>query len=622
MKSYLIIMSDVQKPQPAVEAFDAFLAAFKEGKSYVLNEVKEDLFTKDNLDTAYNLYVKNSISEEGSDKKFDEVIKAIQEESSQEIIIDIINHAVWLWSLPNNRKATWIIEKDIYNENLLKINGVAGGGSGYVQKKTNGVRYVLYLLNSLVEETDKCKKTLIDLLIKGEDYDKDKKYPIPDGVKNLLLHLCKPDAYEPIASTDDKKKIVSTFWMNIDTNKRPENKTKAIENLDDTIKEIRQKLHLGNANFYDNSLPLLWKHEKGTELSLVQKLEYKKAMILYGPPGTSKTYTAKELATSVIFRHIMRHDKDTALKIIKNNLLGELKKRIKVLQFHINLNYEDFIAGHTIEGNNVKTKKGVIYDIIEESKKTSMSVSDTKIGFSIDETNETTNDKNAKLPYVVILDEINRTDISRVFGELFSAIENRGEDIDLLLPDPDNQNQCELKLNQKHNLKLNIPENIYFIGTMNEIDFSLERVDFALRRRFIWELHDFDKETLSEIIEYRLGDYADDIFQEDKDDFRDKCVALNKKIEDVMGETYHLGHAFFADIANIYNKLKENGMSDCWNKAKVILWEISIKPTLDAYCGTMDSGLKETYLGNKNSKGKFHTAFFGQTKDNGDKENQ
>lgn len=614
-ESYLTIMSDVQKPQTAVKAFDAFLAAFNEGKSYVLNEVKEDLFSKDNLKDAYDLYKNNSQSESSDkklDKNFDEIIKVIQDKQPSQEIIHIINHAVWLWSLPNNRKAQWIIEKDIYNKDLLGIKGVAGGGSGYVQKKTNGVRYVLYLLNSLVKKTDKCKTTLISLLKEGEDYDEDKKYPIPDGVKNLLLHLCAPDDYEPIASTDDKKKIVSTFWMNINTG-RPKSKTEAIEHLDETIKIIRSTLGLGNASFYANSLPLLWKHEKGTELSLVQKLEYKKAMILYGPPGTSKTYTAKELATSVIFRHIMRHDKNTALKITTNNLLGELKKRIKVLQFHINLNYEDFIAGHTIEGNNVKTKKGVIYDIIEESKKTSMFISDTKIGFSIDETNETTNDKNAKLPYVVILDEINRTDISRVFGELFSAIENRGEDIDLLLPSPDNQ---------KHNLMLNIPENIYFIGTMNEIDFSLERVDFALRRRFIWELHDFDKETLSEIIEYRLSDYADDIFQEDKDDFRDKCVALNKKIEDVMGETYHLGHAFFADIANIYNKLKENDMSDCWKKAKVILWEISIKPTLDAYCGTMDSGLKEKYLGTKKDNGEFYTAFFGKTKDNGDIENQ
>lgn len=600
-ESYLTIMSNVQIPQTAVKAFEAFLAAFNEGKSYVLNEVNEKLFSKENLEGAYKLYKDNSQSENSGkkiDKKFDEVIKAIQEESSQEII-HIINHAVWLWSLPNNRKAQWIIEKEIYNEDLLKIKGVAGGGSGYVQKKTNGVRYVLYLLNSLVKETSDRKETLISLL-KEDKYDNDT-YQTPDGVKNLLLHLCSPKYYEPIASTDDKKKIVSTFWMNIDK-EGPKSKTEAIGQLDETIKKIRTTLGLGNASFYDNSLPLLWKHEKGTELSLVQKLEYKKAMILYGPPGTSKTYTAKELATSVIFRHIMRHDKGTALNIIKNNLLGELKKRIKVLQFHINLNYEDFIAGHTIEGNNVKTKKGVIYDIIEESKKTSMSVSKTKIGFSIDETNETTNDKNAKLPYVVILDEINRTDISRVFGELFSAIENRGEDIDLLLPDPD------IKFKQKHNLKLNIPENIYFIGTMNEIDFSLERVDFALRRRFIWELHDFDKETLSEIIECRLGDDADDdIFQEDKDDFCAKCVALNKKIEDVMGETYHLGHAFFADIANIYNKLKENGMSDCWNKAKVILWEISIKPTLDAYCGTMDSGLKEKYLGNE---GEFRTTFF------------
>ena len=617
-ESYLTIMNDNEnKQQPtAVDAFGRFLEAFKEGKSYVLNVGVDNLFTKENLEEAYNLYVGNSISEEGSVKKFDEVVKAIQEKEPSQETIDIINHAVWLWALPNNRNAPWIdTEKgNRYKDELKNITGVAGGGSGYVQKKTNGVRYVLFLLNSLVKETGEHNTRLIELLLSNSD-NYGNNYKTPDGVKNLLLHLCAPKVYEPIASTDDKKKIVRTFWMNIDEGKRPKSRKEAIENLDKTIKNIRETLGLGEASFYENSLPLLWKHEKGTELSLVQKLEYKKAMILYGPPGTSKTYSAKELATSVIFRHIMRNDKQTALRIIKNKLLGELKKRIKVLQFHINLNYEDFIAGHTIEDNNVKTKKGIIYDIIEESKKTSMSISDTEIGFSIEETNEATNDKKEKLPYVVILDEINRTDISRVFGELFSAIENRGEDIDLLLPDPDSQNQYQnlrLKLSQKHNLKLNIPENIYFIGTMNEIDFSLERVDFALRRRFIWELHDFNKETLSEIIEYRLFD-ADttDIPQDGIDDFCDKCEALNTKIEDVMGETYHLGHAFFADIANLYKQLKENGMSDCWKKAKEILWEISIKPTLDAYCGTMDSGLKETYLGKKNNNGKFYTAFFG-----------
>ena len=612
-------MSDETKseiPQLAVDAFNYFLEAFSQGKSYVL-KTPMTLFTQENLKNAYEAYVNNSLLND-SDKKFDEVIKAIEdtqlEDSKREQIIEIINHAVWLWALPNNRNAPWIdTEKgNRYKDELKNITGVAGGGAGYVQKKTNGVRYVLYLLKSIAKNTTDSKKGLIDLLTK-EDKIYDDKYSIPDGVKNLLLHLCAPDTYAPIASTDDKKKIVKTFWMNIDEKDRPKNKNQAIKELDITIKKIRNAIGLDN--FYDNSLPLLWKHEKGTELSLVQKLEYKKAMILYGPPGTSKTYSAKELATSVIFRHIMRNDKQTALRIIKNKLLGELKKRIKVLQFHINLNYEDFIAGHTIEDNNVKTKKGIIYDIIEESKKTSMSISDTEIGFSIEETNEATNDKKEKLPYVVILDEINRTDISRVFGELFSAIENRGEDIDLLLPDPDSQNQYQnlrLKLSQKHNLKLNIPENIYFIGTMNEIDFSLERVDFALRRRFIWELHDFNKETLSEIIEYRLFDAdTNDIPQDGIDDFCDKCVALNTKIEDVMGETYHLGHAFFADIANLYKQLTENGMSDCWKKAKDILWEISIKPTLDAYCGTMDSGLKERYLGKKNNNGEFYTAFFG-----------
>ena len=75
-----------------------------------------------------------------------------------------------------------------------------------------------------------------------------------------------------------------------------------------------------------------------------------------------------------------------------------------------------------------------------------------------------------------------------------------------------------------------------------------------------------------------------------------------------MGEAYHIGHTFFAEIANLYIELTKNGVSKPWGKAKKILWEISIKPTLEAYCGSMERNVKEQYL--KDKSGKFYNAFF------------
>ena len=156
---------------------------------------------------------------------------------------------------------------------------------------------------------------------------------------------------------------------------------------------------------------------------------------------------------------------------------------------------------------------------------------------------------------------MNRVDVSRVFGELFTAIEKRGTDVFLTLPDPNDNNK---------RLKLNIPYNIYFIGTMNEIDFSLEQIDFALRRRFIWELADYSENALEEIIREKIEETADFT------NFLNNCTALNKKIADSLGEEYHIGHAFFAEIANIYNELKENGSSNkAFEQAQNILWHMA-----------------------------------------------
>jgi len=601
----------------AISAFKDCLESLKDGKSYILNSQDESI-PDGTIKATYNEFCDKS-RDEGKDKKFDQVIKSLKTRDKIEVekMLEIINLALWLWALPNNRKTHWegttsSAKKENkgegnsserkYKDELLNIKGVAGGGSGYVQTKTNGVRFVLYLLNQFVSiQGNKDLPTFARLIRDcqpNEKYYGEFKFPTPDGVSNLLLHLCNSKEYLPIASTADKKSIVKAFKKSIvkassqyvEDDKEPSNEQD--QDIDKTLIEIREKLissgliNEESFSFYDSSLALIWKGESVNDLSLVQKLEYKKAMILYGPPGTSKTYSAMELAKQIIIRNLISKAKDSNGEIDSNELIrirqdhnNEYNDQISYLQFHINYNYEDFIAGQTINGNKVETKKGFIFDVIEKAKKI----------------------KNK--PYVVILDEINRTDISRVFGELFTAIEKRGTDVTLMLPDSENPDR---------KLILNVPENIYFIGTMNEIDFSLERIDFALRRRFVWELLDYNEDALEIIITERLKkeeQKKEEPNNEQLTAFYNACTALNKKIEDRMDETYHIGHAFFAEIANIYKELQDFG-GDRWEKAKKILWQISIRPTLEAYCGTMDKSEKEKFL--KDGSGEFYKTFFGK----------
>lgn len=559
----------------AINAFNEFSEKIRQDKSYVLNSEQDKFWNQDCLEATYREYCSHSTDEKGKDKKFDDVIKDIKERDKvdREKMIDIINHAVWLWALPNNRKTHWISTstEGRYKNDILNIKGVAGGGSGYVQKKTNGVRFVLFLFSIIIANKDKTVNEVIINACKKEKYPiSNEKFDIPDGVKNLLLYLCNPQQYEPIASTNDKRKIVKAFWECIEKDK-PKDEKLALQNIDETIQKIKESFCSsgGNFSFYENSLPLIWKGESAKGLSLVQKLEYKKAMILYGPPGTGKTYSAMELAKEIIIRDLLKKTNKKDLLKSRNNI--QYNDQIYYLQFHINYNYEDLIAGQSLKEGIVVTKKGFIFDVIEKATKK----------------------ENKGKPYVVILDEINRTDISRVFGELFTAIEKRNTDVFLTLSANGGR------------LVLNVPENIYFIGTMNEIDFSLERVDFALRRRFVWELLDYNEDALEDIITERLKDKTWDNSQ--LDNFCNVCTALNKKVAERMDETYHIGHAFFAEIANIYLQL-EDCDGDRWKKAKEILWQISIRPTLEAYCGTMDKSEKDEYL--KESTGEFYEAFF------------
>lgn len=166
------------------------------------------------------------------------------------------------------------------------------------------------------------------------------------------------------------------------------------------------------------------------------RLSSKKNLILQGPPGTGKTWLAKRLAYALIGT---RDRKVT-------------RKRMRSIQFHPSLSYEDFVRGWRPDGNGqLKLTDGVFLEAIEAAR------------------------AERDRPFVVIIEEINRGNPAQIFGEMLTLLEKdkRRED-----------EAIELAYHSEAGERVYIPDNLYVLGTMNIADRSLALVDLALRRRF------------------------------------------------------------------------------------------------------------------------------------------
>lgn len=384
---------------------------------------------------------------------------------------------------------------------------------------------------------------------------------------NIILHVCYPERYERIASNNHKKRIAWTFNSLI-----PDDKKEKDTNIDDKIYLIRKQLEeildeIGDSiDFYDNRFQKIWNYSLTDEgYDEIQGLQYKKAIILYGPPGTSKTHTARHLAESLLTNEYLKNRAN-----VVNFFKGEedyIGERIHHLQLHPNYTYEDFVAGYQLKNHETVPVKGTLFNICEKAAE----------------------EKNKS--HVLILDEINRIDLSRLFGEVFSALENRDKSIQVSIG----------------NFDLTIPSNLYVIGTMNEIDFSLERIDFALRRRFLWFFYGYNSTTLRNIIEKKNEMLKTRLkMQEEIERFIRNANALNQKISIIpeLGKDYQIGHTFFAEIVDIYKGYREIGgykslqyqiYRNDGGPSK-ILWDISIEPMLNSFLGNIDVELKDNIL--------------------------
>jgi len=218
----------------------------------------------------------------------------------------------------------------------------------------------------------------------------------------------------------------------------------------------------------------------------------KKNLILQGAPGVGKTFAAKRLAYAII---------------------GEKNEgRVLQVQFHQNYSYEDFVMGYKPnEDGGFDLKEGVFYRFCRKANA----------------------DRDHK--YFFIIDEINRGNMSKIFGELLMLIENDYRD-------------KPIQLSYRDEL-FSVPDNLYIIGMMNTADRSLAMIDYALRRRFsFFEMKPgFESPQFKEYIQKQMDPHLEKLVN--------AIIELNKVIEgdDSLGSGFCIGHSYLCNLGYHYD---------------------------------------------------------------------
>ena len=256
---------------------------------------------------------------------------------------------------------------------------------------------------------------------------------------------------------------------------------------------------------------------------LLERLRIRKNLILQGPPGTGKTWLAKRLAFA---------------------LVGERdESKVRAVQFHPNLSYEDFVRGWRPVGDGkLALADGVFMETLRAASA----------------------DSSAK--FVVVIEEINRGNPAQIFGEMLTLLEadkrSPRDAVELCYPDPDGTRR-----------PVYMSENVYVIGTMNIADRSLALVDLALRRRFAFvTLEPSLGETWSNWVVRECG-----IDPELVDELRRRIGTLNDRIaaDDRLGSQFQVGHSYVTPTYRL-----ESGATRDWFRQVV---ETEIGPLLEEY---------------------------------------
>lgn len=271
-------------------------------------------------------------------------------------------------------------------------------------------------------------------------------------------------------------------------------------------------------------------------------LKKSRNLILTGAPGTGKTYLAQQIAEK----------------------MGCEKYNIGFVQFHPSYDYTDFVEGLRPKQNDnnndigFERKDGVFKEFCARAL------------------------KNLTKPFVFIIDEINRGEVAKIFGELFFSVDPgyriTGQDLEDAKAGiktittiktqyanlESDGNDFDRALGTKDYGHFFIPENLYIIGTMNDIDRSVESMDFAFRRRFTWA--EIEAKETQYMLDSPLGDLAEQA--------KEKMNRLNQAISAIpqLNSAYHIGASYFLKLQNF-------SQDDCWEN----LWHYHLEGILKEY---------------------------------------
>ena len=251
-----------------------------------------------------------------------------------------------------------------------------------------------------------------------------------------------------------------------------------------------------------NALKLYLRFLNNITLVTQDRPNHIKNILLYGVPGVGKTHNTKKLIDLIeqgkseqeIFETISKNE-----PFIHTTMSQDLKSRVKFVTFHQSFGYEDFIEGfRPNEKGDIELQKGIFKTICEEAS------------------------ENRDQNYYLVIDEINRGNISKIFGELITLIEEDKRDT----------LEATLPYSKK---SFSIPSNLFIIGTMNSTDKSIALIDIALRRRFTF---------VKMLPNYELIHHSKS---------KSLLTSINEKIKTRLGEDYQIGHSYFMEIKNDAN---------------------------------------------------------------------